>query len=106
VLIEIRPLCVIMFRHIRLDPETLRYLDYASDRACSAGQDPVSVVTPVGAVTTVLTVTSVHALVPMHAVTTAPVMYAMTTVDTITTMSSVAIHVHYFPQINITNLVK
>ncbi len=29
-----------VFRHIWIDPETGSYLDYDSDRACSAGQDP------------------------------------------------------------------
>ena len=30
----------VLFRHIWLDPETVCYLDYDSDRACSAGPDP------------------------------------------------------------------
>ncbi len=29
-----------VFRHIWLDPETVYYLDYDSERACSAGPDP------------------------------------------------------------------
>ena len=37
----VRPDCSpILFRHIWLDPETVCYLDYNSDRACSAGPDP------------------------------------------------------------------
>jgi hypothetical protein len=62
-----------LFRHIWLDPETVCYLDYDSDRACSVGPNP----TPdsVGAVTTV------------------PAVYVVTTVDTVTTVSAVTTHV-------------
>ncbi len=59
-----------MFRHIWLDPETVCYLDYDSDRACSVGPN--------------LTPGSVDA------VTTVPV---VTTVDTVTTVSAVTTHV-------------
>jgi hypothetical protein len=62
-----------VFRHIRIDLETVCYLDYDSDRACSVGPNP----TPgsVGAVTTV------------------PTVCAVTTEDTVTTVSAVATHV-------------
>ncbi len=60
---------MIVFRHI----ETVCYLDYDSDWACSVRPNP----TPgsVGAVTTV------------------PTVYAVTIVDTVTTASAVATHV-------------
>ncbi len=62
-----------MFRHIGIDPETVRYLDSDSDWACAVGPNP----TPgsVGAVTAV------------------PTVYAVTIVDTVTTVSAVAAHV-------------
>ncbi len=62
-----------MFRHIWLDPETVCYLEYDSDWACSVGPNP----TPgsVGAVTTV------------------PAVYVVTTVDTVTTVSAATTHV-------------
>ncbi len=58
-----------LFKHIFLNPETLCYLDYDSDRACSVGPNP----TP-GSVGTVTTV---------------PTVYAVTTLDTVTTVSAV-----------------
>ena len=62
-----------VFRHIWLDPETVCYLDYDSDRACSVGPNPTQ--GSVGAVTTV------------------PAVYVVTTVDTVTTVSAVTTHV-------------
>jgi hypothetical protein len=62
-----------MFRHIWFDPETVRYLDYDSDWACSVGPNPTA--GSVGAVTTV------------------PTVNAVTTMDTVTTVSAVAKHV-------------
>ena len=55
-----------MFGHIRLDPETVCYLDYDPDRALLHRTG--SAVTPVDAVTTVPTVTPVDAVTTVSAV--------------------------------------
>jgi hypothetical protein len=63
----------LMVRRVEISAETLCYLDYESDWACSVGSNPNP--SSVGAVTTVSTV------------------YAVTTVDAVTTVSAVTTHV-------------